>query len=107
MQLEHENWYTAPHSCELQLVQKPAGTSEREKSLVRVTISQPLRTRRSRSALIQKRSSHYASNDQKQQAKGSDAEAGASDPTEAARDDLAPREPGAVAARGRLLVPKD
>ena len=20
-----ENWYTAPHSCELQLVQKPAG----------------------------------------------------------------------------------
>jgi hypothetical protein len=40
VQLEHENWYTAPHSCELQLVQKPAGTSEREKSLVRVTISQ-------------------------------------------------------------------
>ena len=40
VQLEYENWYTAPHSCELQLVQKPAGTSEREKSLVRVTISQ-------------------------------------------------------------------
>ena len=26
VQLEHENWYTAPLSCELQLVQKPAGT---------------------------------------------------------------------------------
>ena len=25
MQLEHENWHTTSHSCELQLVQKPAG----------------------------------------------------------------------------------
>ena len=68
--------YTALHSCELQLVQKPAGTSEREKSLVRVTISQSTSANAPLAQRLIQAHSHYASNDQKQQAKGSDAEAG-------------------------------
>ena len=41
---EHENWYTAPLSCELQLVQKPAGTQRARNITGQRDLSLRLRT---------------------------------------------------------------
>ena len=44
MPQEDENWYTAPHSCELQLVQKPAGTQRAREITGQSDLSLRLRT---------------------------------------------------------------
>ena len=95
VQLEYENWYTAPHSCELQLVQKSAGTQRARN----ITGQRDLLSLRLRTAVSDSTAAVKAV------AVAHDAEAG-SDPTAPARDHISTREP-AVAAGGRLLVPAD